>query len=371
MADLYGVLGLRPDAGAEEIKRAYRRKAREHHPDAGGDEERFKELNHAYEVLSDPERRARYDRFGDDGTPQARGAGDPFGFGAGFGGGIGDVIDAFFGAGFGGGGGGFGGAPQRERVGRDVLVGVDLTLDEVLTGVTRRVKVEVASSCDTCAGNGSADGSAPTRCGTCGGSGRVQRMVRTPLGSMATASACGVCAGTGRSVADACRDCRGEGRRMQRRELEVEIPAGLEDGDRIPQRGQGEAGRQGAPAGDLYVQVQVAPHPFLVRDGRSLHTRVNVPLTTALLGGRLRVPSIGGEEHDVEVPAGVQPGQVLLVTRAGLPVRGGGRRGDLHLHVDVAVPQRLGRRERDLVRQWADQRGEDPDGGGVAEVRRP
>lgn len=367
MADLYGVLGLRPDAAIDDIKRAYRRKAREHHPDAGGDAERFKEVTHAYEVLADPERRARYDRFGDDGTSQSRGggAGDPFGFG----GGIGDVIDAFFGSGFGG--GGFGGAPQRERAGRDVLVAVDLTLEDVLTGVTRTVGVEVASSCDTCAGNGSADGSAPARCGACGGSGRVQRMVRTPLGSMATATACAACGGSGRSVADACADCRGEGRRVRRRELEVEIPAGLEDGDRIPQRGQGEAGRQGARSGDLYLQIQVAPHPFLVREGRSLHTRVRIPLTTALLGGTVRVPGLGGEEHAVVVPAGVQPGEVLLVARAGLPVRGGGRRGDLHLRVDVEVPRRLGRKERDLVRQWAEQRGEDPDGEPMAEVRRP
>jgi molecular chaperone DnaJ len=158
---------------------------------------------------------------------------------------------------------------------------------------------------------------------------------------------------------------------MQRRELDVDIPAGLEDGDRIPQRGQGEAGRQGASAGDLYIQVQVTPHAHLVRDGRSLHTVVRVPLTTALLGGRLRVPAIGGEEHEVEVPAGVQAGEVLLVTRAGLPVRGGGRRGDLHLHIEVDVPRRLGRRERELVRQWAEPRGEDPDAGAAAEVRRP
>lgn len=366
MADLYGVLGLRQDAAAEDIKRAYRQKAREHHPDAGGDAERFKEVSHAYEVLSDPERRARYDRFGDDGTSQGRGGGDPFGFG----GGIGDVIDAFFGSGFGG-GGGFGGAAQRDRSGRDVLVGVELSLEDVLTGATRRVKVEVAATCRSCAGSGSADGSAPTRCATCGGAGRVQRMVRTPLGSMATASACGACAGTGRSIASACHDCRGEGRHLQRRELDIEIPAGLEDGDRIPQRGQGEAGRQGAPAGDLYIQIQVVAHPHLERDGRSLHTVVRVPLTTALLGGRLRIPGIGGEEHEVAVPAGVQPGEVLIVTRAGLPVRGGGRRGDLHLHVDVDVPKRLGRRERELVRQWAEQRGEDPEVVGPAEVRRP
>jgi molecular chaperone DnaJ len=368
MADLYGVLGLRPDAATEEIKRAYRRAAREHHPDAGGDAERFKEVTRAYEVLSDPERRARYDRFGDDGSSrggQGAGAGDPFGFG----GGIGDVLDAFFGSGFGG--SGFGSEPRRERSGRDVLVGVELTLEEVLTGVTRRVSVEVATVCDTCSGHGSADGSAPVRCSTCGGSGRVQRMVRTPLGRMATATGCSSCGGTGRSVADACAACRGEGRRVRTRELEVEIPAGLEDGDRIPQRGQGEAGRQGARAGDLYIQVQVVSHAFLERDGRSLHTRVRIPMTTAVLGGRVRVPALGGGEHEVDIPAGVQPGEVLLVTRGGLPVRGGGRRGDLHLHVDVEVPRRLGRKERELVRDWAEQRGEDPDGGTPVEVARP
>jgi len=361
MADLYGVLDLRPDAPTDEIKRAYRRKAREHHPDAGGDAERFKEVIHAYEVLSDPERRARYDRFGDDGTTQARNGGsDPFGFG----GGIGDVLDAFFGS-------GFGGAPQRESKGRDVLVGVELTLEEVLTGGARRVNVEVATFCETCSGQGSADGSAPIRCSGCGGSGRVQRMVRTPLGRMATAAGCDACGGTGRSVSDACHDCRGEGRRVRRRELDIDIPAGLEDGDRIPQRGQGESGRQGARAGDLYIQVQVAPHPFLAREGRSLHTRVRIPLTTALLGGVVRVPALGGGEHEVEVPAGIQPGEVLLVARAGLPVRGGGRRGDLHLHVDVEVPRRLGRDERALVRQWAERRGEDPAGATPVEVVRP
>ena len=371
MADLYATLGLRPDAATEDVKRAYRSKAREHHPDAGGDAEKFKEVTRAYEVLSDPERRARYDRFGDEGSSRSgqggQGGGDAFGFG----GGIGDVLDAFFGAGFGGAGTGFGGEPRRERTGRDVLVSVELTLEEVLTGVTRRVSVEVATACATCAGNGSADGAAPVRCTTCGGSGRVQRMVRTPLGRMATATGCGSCGGTGRSIADACVDCRGEGRRVSSRELDIDIPAGLEDGDRLPQKGQGEAGRQGARAGDLYIQVQVAGHPTMVRDGRSLHTRVRIPMTTAVLGGRVRIPALGGGEHEVEIPAGVQPGEVLLVTRAGLPVRGGGRRGDLHLHVDVVVPRRLGREERETVREWAKQRGEDPDSGQPAEVGRP
>jgi len=368
MADLYGVLGVRPDAEADDIKRAYRRLAREHHPDAGGEEERFKELSRAYEVLADPERRARYDRFGDDGATASRGnggAGDPFGFSSG----IGDVLDAFFGSGFTG--AGFQGEARGERKGRDVLVGVELTLEELLTGATRTVEVDVATTCDGCQGHGSADGTPPVRCTTCGGSGRMQRMVRTPIGSMATAVACRDCGGNGRRITDACRTCRGEGRRARVRTIQVDLPAGLEDGDRIPLRGQGEAGRQGAASGDLYVQVQVAAHPSLVRDGRALHTVLVVPVTTAVLGGRLRVPGLGGEEHEVSVPAGVQPGEVLLVTRVGLPVRGGGRRGDLHLHVEIEVPRRLGRKERELVRSWAEQRGEDPDAGALAQVRRP
>jgi molecular chaperone DnaJ len=368
MADLYETLGLRPDAAPEDIKRAYRARAREHHPDAGGDAERFKEVTHAYEVLSDPERRARYDRFGDDGTPSTRGAGDPFGFG----GGIGDVIDAFFGSGFAGGfaGGGFSGG-RREQPGRDVLVAVELTLEEVLTGTRRSLDVEVATRCETCTGSGSADGSAPQRCGTCGGAGQVRRAVRTPLGRMETATACPDCGGAGRRASDPCRDCRGEGRAMRARSIDVELPAGLEDGDRIPLRGEGEAGRQGARAGDLYVQVQVATHPFLARDGRTVHTRITVPLTVAVLGGTVRVPGLAGAEHEVTLPAGLQPGASVNVARAGLPVRGGGRPGDLVVHVEVEVPRRLDRAQRRLVEELAALRGEDGGPARPVDVRRP
>jgi molecular chaperone DnaJ len=368
MADLYQTLGLRPDAAPEDIKRAYRTKAREHHPDAGGDAERFKEVTHAYEVLSDPDRRARYDRFGDDGTPSTRGVGDPFGFG----GGIGDVIDAFFGSGFAGGfGGGGTGGGRREQPGRDVLVAVELTLEEVLAGARRSLDVEVAAGCESCTGSGSADGSAPQRCSTCAGAGQVRRAVRTPLGRMETATACPDCAGAGRRVTDPCRDCRGEGRRPRARSIEVELPAGLEDGDRIPLRGEGEAGRQGARAGDLYVQVQVAAHPFLARDGRTLHTRITVPLTMAVLGGTVQVPGLAGREHEVTLPAGLQPGASVTVARAGLPVRGGGRPGDLVVHVDVEVPRRLDRAQRRLVEELASLRGEDGGPSRPVDVRRP
>jgi molecular chaperone DnaJ len=358
--DLYELLDLTREASADEVKKAYRRKAREHHPDAGGDEEAFKAVTHAYQVLSDPQKRARYDRFGDDDTPGTRGAGqDPFGFGgAGFGG-INDVIDAFFGQGFGEPGGQRGGGGRaRRQPGRDVLVVVDLTLEEVVTGVQRAIEVDVARACDTCAGTGGADGGGPSRCATCGGAGQVQRVVRTAFGQLATAAPCGACQGTGSTVTDPCPDCRGDGRRPTQRTLEVDIPAGLEDGDRIPIRGEGEAGRQGAPAGDLYVQVRVAEHDLFVRDGRNVVAEVTVPVTQAALGGTLRAPTLDGTEVQVPVPAGTQPGDVLNVRRAGLPVRGGGRRGDLQLVVRVEVPTGLDDAQRALLVDLAERRGE-------------
>jgi molecular chaperone DnaJ len=356
VSDLYELLDLRRDASDEDIKRAYRRKAREHHPDAGGDEEAFKQVTHAYQVLSDPQRRARYDRFGDDGTPRTRGAGDPFGFGgAGFGG-INDVIDAFFGSAFGASGGG--GTQRRTQPGRDVLVVVDLTLEEVVTGATREVEVDVAVVCDDCDGSGSGDGAGAVRCATCGGAGQVQRVVRTAFGQLATAAPCTACQGTGRTVGTPCTGCRGEGRRQVRRTVTVEVPAGLEDGDRIPLRGQGEAGRQGAPPGDLYVQVRVAAHELFERRGRDLVAEVRVPVTQAALGGTLRVPTVDGVEVEVPVPAGTQPGDVLTVRRAGLPVRGGGRRGDLDLVVKVEVPTGLDAEQRELLTRFAALRGE-------------
>jgi molecular chaperone DnaJ len=356
VSDLYDLLDLQRDASDDDVKRAYRRKAREHHPDAGGDEEAFKQITHAYQVLSDPQRRARYDRFGDDGTPRTRGAGDPFGFaGAGFGG-INDVIDAFFGSAFGASSGG--GAQQRTQPGRDVLVVVDLTLEEVVTGVAREVEVDVAVVCDACSGSGSGDGAGAVRCPSCGGAGQVQRVVRTAFGQLATAAPCAACQGTGRTVGTPCTTCRGEGRRQVRRTVTVEVPPGLEDGDRIPMRGQGEAGRQGAPPGDLYVQVRVAAHELFERRGRDLVAEVRVPVTQAALGGTLTVPTVDGEVVEVPVPAGTQPGDVLTVRRAGLPVRGGGRRGDLDLVVKVEVPTGLDAEQRELLTRFAALRGE-------------
>jgi len=357
--DLYALLGVSENASADEVKKAYRGRARECHPDAGGDEEEFKRVTHAYQVLSDPEKRARYDRTGDDGTPATRAAGgDPFGFGGARFGGIGEVIDAFFGTAFGGGGAG-GQKRSRRQPGRDVLVPTTLSLEDVARGVVQPVEVEIAIACDQCGGAGSASGAAPAACRECGGAGQVQRIVRTAFGQLATATACPRCEGTGSTVADPCPSCGGDGRRVEKRTITVEVPAGIDHGDRLRVSGAGEAGRLGAPAGDLYVEVQIADHEHYQRDGRHLVAEVTVPFVQAALGAVLHVPSILGQEIEVDLPSGSQPGDVLVVRREGLPTRGGGQRGDLRLLVRVEVPTDLDREQRELVEQLAKLRGED------------
>lgn len=364
--DLYELLGVSRDASQEDIKRAYRRRARELHPDAGGDENAFKEVSHAYEVLSDPQRRARYDRFGDDGRART---GDPFGFGQGFGG-LGDVIEAFFGGGSGFRGGGFGGQAgtrtRRHAPGRDVLVGVELDLEDVAAGVQREVTVDAAVACQTCGGSGSRSGG-QARCTTCGGAGQVRRVVRSSFGQLATARACPDCEGTGRGVADPCPDCGGDGRRRDTRRITVDIPPGVEDGDRLRVAGAGEAGRRGAAAGDLYVQIGVRPHDIFEREGRDLWCDVSVPFVQAALGATLEVPTLTDETVTVDLPTGTQPGDVLTVPRGGIPRRAGHDPGDLHVRVGVEVPRRLSEEEQALLQRLAEIRGEEtpPQGKGL------
>lgn len=355
MADLYDVLGVPRGAGDDEIKKAYRRKAREAHPDAGGDEERFKRVQHAYTILSDAERKARYDRFGDDGTSASRGQGGPGGGAAGFGG-LGDVFEAFFGQG----GGGFGGAARSrsDRSGRDVLVPFELDLVDVLNGVDASVPVEVARTCDTCGGSGSNNGGGPARCSTCNGQGQVQRVVRTAFGQLATAVACNDCEGTGSRVTDPCTGCGGDGRTQQRREVTVRIPPGVDTGDRLKVAAGGEAGRNGGPAGNLYVEIRIREHDIFEREGRTLWASLSVPFTQAALGAEIPLETLDGPVT-VEVPPGTQPDDVLSVRRRGLPATGGGGRGDLKLRVDVAVPRDLDGEQRDLLEQLAKLRGED------------
>ncbi len=354
MADLYEILGVARNASEDEIKRAYRKRARTAHPDVGGEEEEFKAITHAYEVLSDPQRRAKFDRFGDDGTTATRGQGDPFG--AGFGG-LGDVIDAFFGQGFSGaGGGGRGG--RRETVGRDVLRPTTMTLEEVATGVRRKVDVEVAVACEDCNGIGSSGGGTKP-CADCHGRGQVQRIVRTAFGQLSSAAVCPRCHGEGVLVTDPCLTCSGQGRHRGKRDITVDIPPGVDEGDRLRVAGEGEAGQRGARPGDLYVEIRVAPHDFFERDGRDLWAQVAVPATQAMLGTRLTLTTVEGADVDVLVEAGAQPGDVITLRKHGLPRTGGGSKGDLHVRLAVEVPTDLTDDQRELVRQLAALRGED------------
>ncbi|MGH3443573.1 MAG: molecular chaperone DnaJ [Nitriliruptorales bacterium] len=366
MADLYEVLGVDRDAGQDEIKRAYRRRARELHPDAGGDAEAFKEVTRAYEVLSDPERRALYDRFGEEALRTGAAAGgDPFGFGTmGFGG-LSDVFEAFFG----GTAGPFASATRTRanEAGRDVLAGVEVDLEEVVNGARREILVEAAVRCDTCEGSGSRGGGRTVRCPTCDGAGQVSRVVRSAFGQLATARPCPDCRGTGQTVSDPCPDCGGEGRRTGRRRVTVEIPPGVEEGDRLRVSGEGEAGRRGARTGDLYVQVRVLPHEIFTREGRDLRCDITVPLVHAALGARLEVPTIVGDSVSVDLPAGTQPGDVLTVRRAGIPRRGGHDPGELRVRIDVEVPRVTSPEEEELLRRFAELRGEEkpPEGRGL------
>ena len=355
--DLYEVLGVARTASPDEIKKAYRRRARESHPDAGGDEEVFKRVTHAHHVLSDPERRARYDRFGDDGTSRGGAGSDPFGFG-----GLGDVLDAFFGGAATG-----GGRTRANAQGRDVLVPVEVTLQQVLHGGELPVEVEVARACDECGGSGSASGGGPSTCSTCGGRGAVARVVRTAFGQMSTSTTCPACQGSGREVRDPCSGCGGEGRRVTRRTVTIEVPVGVEHGTRLRVPGAGEAGRHGATPGDLFVEVRIAPHDVYERDGRDLWADLSVPMTLAALGGRVEVPVLDGADVELDVPSGSQPGDVLTLRRQGLPGRGGRARGDINLRLRVEVPTQLTSEEREALAAFADLRGEQHEHRGLVE----
>jgi molecular chaperone DnaJ len=355
--DLYEIIGVAKDASDDEIKRAYRRRARELHPDAGGDEEEFKELTTAYEVLKNPEARSNYDRFGDPRGP----GGSAGGFSGDFGD-LGDLIETFFG-GFGG-GGMRGGARAARQAGRDAIVDVTLTLEEAAAGVRRDIDVTIDKGCPTCDGSGARSGSGPVTCPQCQGAGAVQQVARSVFGQMLTTTTCPVCRGTGQQIADPCPDCRGEGRREVTEVVTIDVPPGVDDGRRLRLSGRGEAGRRGAPAGDLYVRVRVAQHAVFERDGNDLHCELRVPFTQAALGAELKVSTLDGEEV-VRLPRGAQTGDVITLRRHGMPrLNGGGARGSLHVHCRVETPTELDAEQEELLRRLAELRGEDtPDSG--------
>ncbi|HEY0638626.1 MAG TPA: molecular chaperone DnaJ [Pseudonocardiaceae bacterium] len=356
--DYYGLLGVRRDASTEEIKRAYRKKARELHPDVNPDPEaqaQFKEVTAAYEVLSDPRKRQIVDLGGDPlGQPGggAGGMGDPF---AGFG--LGDIMDAFFGTTAQG-----RGPRSRVQPGSDALLKLALTLEECATGVTREIAVETAILCGRCEGLGTAQGSSASTCETCHGRGEIQTVQRSFLGQVVSSRPCPTCRGFGEVIVDPCQQCGGEGRVRARRSVSVKIPAGVADGMRIRLAGHGEVGPGGGPAGDLYVEVEEEPHESFRRDGSDLHCVVKVPMTAAALGAVLPLATLDGTE-ELRLEPGSQSGAVLRLPGGGMPrLRSTGRtdgRGDLYVHLDVQTPTRLDARQTELLRQLAELRGEE------------
>jgi molecular chaperone DnaJ len=352
--DFYETLGVSRNANADEIKRAYRALARKHHPDVSENkveaEHRFKEINEAYEVLSDPQKRAHYDRYGSVGNGAGAGFGDFSGFGPGFGAsGFGDIFDIFFGDRT--------GAQQAQRRGgpargSDLRYDLEISLEEAFTGTTREIQFNHLAQCETCHGSGAAPNTLVVPCNQCGGTG-VMRMVRqTPLGQFVTQSTCTRCNGEGQVIQEPCPSCAGRGRREVERRLTVKVPAGVDDGSRIRITGSGEAGIRSGPAGDLYVYLSVSPHPVFKRDGLDTYVDVPISFPQATLGAQIEVPSLEGE-LSLSVHAGTQSGTTFRMRGHGMPSVRGTTRGDHIVTVHVVVPAKINKRQRELLEEYA------------------
>ncbi len=362
--DYYEILGIDRSASPEEIKRAYRRMARRLHPDVNPDpsgQEQFKIVTAAYEVLSDPQKRQVYDLGGD--PLSAAGGG---GFGAGFT--FTDIMDAFFGQ------TGTRGPRPRTRRGQDALIRIDVDLAEAAFGATRELKVDTAVVCGTCAGSGAARGSQPVSCETCRGRGEVQQVQRSFLGEIRTARPCPACRGYGSVIPDPCKECSGDGRVRSRRVISVKIPSGVDTGTRVQLSGEGEVGPGGGPAGDLYVEVDVAPHAFFTRHGDDLLCDVTIPMTAAALGTHIDLPTLEGETGAAEVEPsipldvapGTQSGEQASLRGRGVPRLRGTGRGDLVVRLLVETPTRLDREQEELLRKLAALRDEEGPSGQVS-----
>jgi molecular chaperone DnaJ len=343
--DYYEILGVQRDASEQDLKQAYRRLAIKYHPDKNpGDkeaEERFKEIAEAYQVLSTPDLRARYDRFGHAGVGSGAGAGA--GFGQGFPG-IDDLFDMF----------GFGdilgqsGRRRGPRRGSDLRYDIQISLEEAATGLKTKIRVPRLETCDACSGSGAAPGTQPTKCSTCNGSGQV----RYQQGFFSVSRTCSTCRGAGKVIRDACRECRGEGRVEKERKLEIKIPAGVDTGSRLRIAGEGESGEPGASAGDLYVVIHVQDHEFFERRDSNLYCSVPISFTQATLGADIIVSTLDGEET-LHIPEGTQTGKVFRIKGKGMPVLGGRGRGDQFVAVTVVTPTSLSREQRRLVEELA------------------
>lgn len=353
--DYYRVLGVERGASDAEIKRAFRKLAQQWHPDVSQDaaaQERFKEINEAYQVLSDPQRRQAYDMFGAAGVGGGFGAAD-----AGFGGfgGFGDIFDAFF-----GGAGGAAGAARRGRpaVGSDLRYDLRISFEESVTGVEKEIEFPVLGRCDTCGGSGAQAGTSPVTCSQCNGRGEVRAVRQTMLGQMVNVTTCPRCRGEGRIVESPCATCKGDGRTERRQTLRVTIPPGIDEGHQIRLSNEGEVGPRGGPAGSLYVAVHVAAHPELRRQGSELYYELGLSIAQAALGARVAVPTVEGTE-DLEIKPGTQPGTEVRLRGRGVPhLRRPNMRGDLHVMIDVVVPTKLTKAQREALEAYARETGE-------------
>ena len=344
--DYYEVLGVSRTVAESELKTAFRKLAMKYHPDRnpgdGEAEVKFKEINEAYQVLSDGQKRAAYDRFGHAAFQGGGGPGGP-GFGADFGDVMSDIFDTFFG----GARAGRGGGPGRER-GTDMRYNLEVTLEEAYAGKTASITIPTSVSCEVCSGTGAKAGSKPRACPTCGGAGRV----RAAQGFFSIERTCPNCHGRGEVIDDPCPNCSGAGRVTRERTLTVNVPAGVEDGTRIRLAGEGEAGVRGGPAGDLYIFVSIKPHPFYQRDGADLFCQVPISLVTAALGGEFTVPTLDGLDARVKVPEGTQSGRQFRLRGKGMTVLRSRDIGDLYIQVAVETPQNLTRRQRELLLEF-------------------
>ena len=353
--DFYEVLGVSKGASADEIKKAYRGKVKELHPDRNKDnpdaEAKMKEANEAYDVLKDAEKKAAYDRFGHAAFEGGMGGGRPGGGGQ-YGGGdfasaFSDVFDDLFGDIMGGRRGG-GGAGRRAVRGSDLRYNLRVTLEEAYAGLQKSIQVPTAVQCDTCSGTGAEGGAEPTTCPTCDGMGKV----RAQQGFFTVERSCPTCSGMGQIIKNPCKSCGGAGRVEKNRSLSVNIPAGVETGTRIRLAGEGEAGLRGGPAGDLYIFIEVAKHALFERDGTTLYCRVPVSMTAAALGGDIEVPTIDGGRSRVKVPAGSQSGRQMRLRSKGMPALRGGPAGDMLIELAVETPVNLTSRQKELLREF-------------------
>lgn len=351
--DYYEVLGIKKDATDADIKSAFRKQAKTCHPDLHpGDKEaeaKFKEINEAAEILSDPDKRAKYDQFGHAAFEQGGGyTGNPFG---GFSGGFGDIFESFFGGGF------SGGNRNGPMAGNDLRYSLTITFEEAAFGAKKEIMVPREENCATCGGSGAKPGTEPQRCTTCNGTGQVRVQQNTIFGSVMSQAPCSACHGKGKIIKEPCLDCRGNGRVKKTSRIVVNIPAGIDDGQTLNMRGEGEFGYRGGPRGDLYVTIRVKPHKLFVRDGSDLHLDMRVPFAVAALGGDIKVPTLTGVVK-YKVPEGTQTSTVFRMKEQGVSRLRGGGKGDLLVRVIVDVPKKLTEKQKELLRTFGESFGE-------------